>query len=83
MTTAQIKRRQQATARREEELADGHAEMRHAGYVTVSGGSAEELERSNSEVEHAGQLARLEFQRLHGEQDAGFTFTLPLCQGLR
>jgi len=83
MTTARVRRRQQASSRREEELADGHAEVRHAGYVAVSAPSAEELERSESDVEHAGQLARLEFQRLHGEQAAGFANTLPLCRGLR
>jgi hypothetical protein len=82
MTTARLRRRQQATARREEELADGHAEMRFAGYVTVSGASSEDLDRSCSDVEHSAQLARLELQRLYGEQDVGFTFTLPLCRGL-
>jgi len=83
MTTARIRRRQQAAAGREEELADGHAEMRFAGFVTVSAGSAEELERTATEVEHAAALARLELQRLYGEQDAGFTFSLPLGRGLR
>ncbi len=82
MTTARIRRRQQAAARREDELADGHAEMRFAGYVTVSARSADELERTATEVEHAAALARLELQRLYGEQDAGFTFTLPLGRGL-
>ena len=83
MTTARIRHRQQAAARREEELADGHAEIRFAGYVTVSGRSAQELERTATEVEHAAALSRLELQRLYGEQDAGFTFTLPLGRGLR
>lgn len=83
MQTARIRRRQQAAARREEELADGHAEMRFAGYVTVSASSATELERIATEVEHAAALARLELQRLYGEQDAGFTFSLPLGRGLR
>jgi hypothetical protein len=83
MTTARVRRRAQASARREEELADGHAEMRFAGYITVSGSSVAELERSATEVEHAAQLARLELQRLYGEQEAGFGFTLPLCRGLR
>lgn len=83
MTTARIRRRQQAAAGREEELADGHAEMRFAGYVAVSARTAEELERTATEVEHAAALARLELQRLYGEQEAGFTFTLPLCRGLR
>jgi len=83
MTTARIRRRQQAAARREEELADGHAEMRFAGYVTVSARNADELERTATEVEHAAALARLELQRLYGEQESGFTFTLPLARGLR
>ena len=83
MTTARIRRQQQAAARREEELADGHAEMRFAGYVTVSAASAAELERIATEVEHAAALSRLELARLYGEQDAGFTFTLPLGRGLR
>ncbi|HEX8752972.1 MAG TPA: SCO6880 family protein [Solirubrobacterales bacterium] len=83
MTTARIARRAQAAARKEEELADGHAEMRFAGYVTVSAQSAAELERTGTEVEHAAALSRLELQRLYGEQEAGFTFTLPLCRGLR
>lgn len=83
MTTARIRRRQQAAAGREEELADGHAEMRFAGFVTVSARSAEELERTATEVEHAAALTRLELQRLYGEQDAGFTFSLPLGRGLR
>jgi hypothetical protein len=83
VTTARVARRQQAAARKEEELADGHAEMRFAGYVTVSAPSVAELERTAAEVEHAAALSRLELQRLYGEQDAGFTFTLPLGRGLR
>ena len=55
LTTAQVRRRQQASARREEELADGHALLRWVGMVTVSDRSAEELERSTSNVEHAGR----------------------------
>ena len=83
MTTASDRRRAQAVTRREEELADGFAEMRFAGFVTVSARDGEELERASGEIEHAGQLARLEFQRMYGEQEAAFTNTLPLCRGLR
>jgi Putative type VII ESX secretion system translocon, EccE len=83
VSTARIRRRQEAASRREEELADGHAEMRWAGYVRTSAPSAVELERSESEVEHAAQLARLGLQRLYGEQDVAFPFTLPLCRGLK
>jgi len=83
MTTASDRRRAQAVTRREEELADGFAEMRFAGFVTVSARDADELERASGEIEHAGQLARLEFQRMYGEQEAAFTNTLPMCRGLR
>ena len=74
---------QRRRSRREEELADGHAAVRFAGYVTVSAQSDEELERHCSEVEHAAQMARLELLRLYGQQEEAFTYTLPLCRGLR
>ncbi len=44
---------------------------------------SEELERASGEIEHAGQFARLEFQRMYWEQEAAFTNTLPVCRGLR
>jgi hypothetical protein len=81
--TARRRRTSEATARREEELADGHAAVRFAGYVTVSAQTEEELERHCSEIEHAAQMARLELLRLYGQQDTTFTYTLPLCRGLR
>jgi hypothetical protein len=83
MSTARIRRRQQAASRREEELADGHAEMRWIGSVRTSAGSIDELDRAKSEVEHAAQLARLSLQPFYGEQDIAFANTLPLCRGLR
>jgi hypothetical protein len=82
MTTARIRRRQQAAARKEEELADGHAEMRFAGFISAYGPDAEAAERSYAETEHSAALARLELQRLYGEQARAFTFTLPLGWGL-
>ena len=82
-TTARTARRAQAASRREEELADGHAEMRFAGFLRTSERGERELERAESEVEHAAALARLGLQRLYGEQEAGFANTLPLCRGLR
>ena len=81
--TARRRRVAEAAAQREEELADGHAAVRFAGFVTVSARSLEELERHSSEIEHAAQMARLELLRLYGQQDAAFTYTLPLCRGLR
>jgi hypothetical protein len=81
--TARRRRMAEATARREEELADGHAAVRFSGYVTVSARSDDELEHHCAEVEHAAQMARLELIRLYGQQDQAFTYTLPLCRGLR
>jgi hypothetical protein len=77
MTTASDRRRAQAVTRREEELADSFA-----GFVTVSARTDDELERAYGDIEHAGQLAWLEFRRTYGEQDAAFANTLPLCRGL-
>ncbi len=82
LTSARKRSQQDATARREQELADGHAEFRFAGFVTVSAPDAEALERSCAEVEHAAQQARLELVRLYGQQPEAFTFTLPLARGL-
>jgi hypothetical protein len=81
LTTARIRKRAQAISRREEELASGHAGMRFAKFVTVSDPDA--LERASADIEHAGQLARLELQQMYGEQNAGFANRLPLCRGLR
>ena len=73
----------EAVACREEELAEGHAAVRFAGYVTVSARTLDELEHHCSEIEHAAQMSTLELLRLYGPQAAAFTYTLPLCRGLR
>lgn len=83
VTTARKRLQQESTARREDELANGHAEFRFAGFITVSARDADGLERACAEVEHAAQQARLDVQRLYGQQASAFTFTLPLARGLR
>jgi Putative type VII ESX secretion system translocon, EccE len=81
--TARQRQAQDATVRRESELAAGHAEVRLAGFVTVSGRDRAELRRASAEVlEHAAR-ARLQLHCLYGQQADAFTFTLPLCRGLR
>jgi type VII secretion protein EccE len=82
LTTARDRRQQEAVSRREEELSSGYAEMRFVPFVTVSALPGD-LEQAKGEIEHAAQLARLELQPMYGEQDSGFTNTLPLCRGLR
>jgi hypothetical protein len=69
--------------RAEAELADGHASYRFSAYVTVSGSGADELETACSEVEQAASRAHIELERLHAQQALAFTYTLPLCEGLR
>jgi hypothetical protein len=81
--TARQRQAQEAAARREAELAAGHAEVRLSGFVTVSGRDPDDLRRACAEVlEHAAR-ARLELHRMYGQQAHAFTFTLPLCRGLR
>ena len=81
--TARQRQAQDATMRREAELAAGHGEVRLAGFVTVSGRDENDLRRAIAEVlEHAAR-ARLELHRMYGQQADTFTFTLPLCRGLR
>lgn len=82
LTSARIRRRQQAAARREEELADGHAEVIFTSFFGVHGRGGEEAERYYSDGVHSGALARLEFQRMYGEQEAAFLNLLPICRGL-
>ncbi len=81
--TARHRQGAEATMRREAELAAGHGEVRLSGFITVSGRDRDELRQSCAEVLEQGARARLELRRLYGQQADAFTFTLPLCRGLR
>ena len=83
-TTARRRKQQQSTLRRERELAEGHQEVRFAGYVTVSARDLDELEVACDQVEQAAHQAYLDLQPLWGQQDVGFTQgALPIGRGLR
>jgi hypothetical protein len=82
LDSARRQRESEGAVRREGELADGHAEYRFSGYVTVTARDRGELELLCAETEHAAQSARLELRRLHGRQAESFTWTLPLGRGL-
>jgi hypothetical protein len=83
-TTARRGRQADAARRREQELADGHEEMRFAGFITVSGRDDDDLRAACAELEHAAQRAFLVLEPLWGQQDLGLTFSaLPLARGLR
>ncbi len=81
--TARRRQAEEATLRREAELAAGHGEVRLAGFVTVTGRDPQDLARACAEVLEHGARARLELHRMYGQQADAFTFTLPLCRGLR
>jgi hypothetical protein len=83
VTTARRSREQEALASHERDLGDGHAFYRFAGFVTVSAPDPDELERACGEIEEAAGRSFLDIRRLSGEQDVAFTYTLPLCRGLR
>ena len=81
--TARQRQAADATLRREAELAAGHTEVRLSGFVTVTGRNPEDLQRACAGVLEQAARARLELHRLYGQQAQAFTFTLPLCRGLR
>jgi type VII secretion protein EccE len=83
LATARRQRQQQALAERERELAEGHSGVRFSGYVTISCAAEAELDDAMADIEQSAQRARLELRPLLGEQAMGFTYTLPLCRGLR
>ena len=83
VSTARHARESEVLARREAELADGHASFRYAGFVTISAASEAELATTCDAVQHAAGQSRLALRRLYGDQASAYTCTLPLCRGLR
>ena len=81
--TARQRQAEESTLRREAELAAGHGEVRLAGFVTVSGRDPDDLRRGCAEVHEHAARARLELHRMYGQQADAFTFTLPMCRGLK
>jgi len=82
LATARRRREEEILARRETELADGHAQYRFAGYVTVSAADPDALEEACGRVEQAAGRAGLELRRCFGDQAQAFTCTLPMGRGL-
>ncbi|MHB1710404.1 MAG: SCO6880 family protein [Acidimicrobiales bacterium] len=82
LVTARQIREKESAETRDVELADGHAQYRFSGYVTVTADGHDELHRARAAIEQAAGQARMELRLLYGEQDAAFTCTLPLGRGL-
>ncbi|MEM8925391.1 MAG: PrgI family protein [Actinomycetota bacterium] len=81
-TGARRRREAEALDRRENELADGHAENRYSGYVTVSGSDLNEVEVAAAAIEQVAYQCPVELRRLWGEQDTAFYCTMPMAKGL-
>ncbi len=81
-TGARRRREFEALDRRENELADGHAENRYSGYVTVSGPNLDDVEVAAATIEQVAYQCPVELRRLWGEQDSAFYCTMPMAMGL-
>ena len=81
--TVRRNREQDSLAEHERDLSDGHAFYRFSGFITVTAASSEELGIACSEIEEAAGRSFLDIRRLNGEQAMSFTYTLPICRGLR
>ena len=82
LATARRRKEEEILARREVELADGHAQYRFSGYITVSAPDPDALEEACGRVEQAAGQAGLELRRCYGDQANTFMCTLPLGRGL-
>lgn len=83
VATTRRTREQESLAEHERDLSDGHAFYRFAGFITVTAESIEELGAACGEIEEAAGRSFLDVRRLNGEQELVFTYTLPICRGLK
>jgi hypothetical protein len=81
--TVRRQREAENLARAEQELNEGHQHIALSAYLTVSAATDAELAASCREVEQRAALAQLDIRREYGTQDVAFTYSLPLCRGLR
>jgi hypothetical protein len=82
LVTARQIREKEGAEHRDVELADGHAQYRFSGYVTVTADSPDELRDACGSIEQAAGQTRIELRRLYGEQDVAFACSMPLGRGL-
>jgi hypothetical protein len=83
LSSARRRRQTEGTARREEELTDGHADCRFSGYIAVSAPDPATLAGACGEIEQLASQCLLQVTRLWGQQAETFAWTLPLARGLR
>ena len=81
LVTARHTREKESVEERDVELADGHAQYRFSGYVTVTADSRDELAAACVAVEQATGQAGIELRLLYGAQDVAFACSLPVGPG--
>jgi hypothetical protein len=82
LVTARQTREKAGVEERDVELADGHAQFRFSGYVTVTTDTRAELSTARAAVEQAAGQAGIDLRLLYGAQDVAFACSLPLGRGL-
>lgn len=82
LSSARRHREEEVLIQREHELADGHAQYRFSGYVTVTAMDPDAVEDACARVEQAAGRSGIELRRCYGDQARAFTCTLPLGRGL-
>lgn len=83
LSSARRDREAEGAVRREQELAEGHAEFRFSAYVSVAAGDEAALALACAELQQSAQAAHLELRRLYGRQAEALTWTMPVGRGLR
>jgi hypothetical protein len=76
--TARERRRHADVEARERELAEGHPEFRHVGFVTVTAGDLDSLDDACARVEQAAAQSMLDLRTLAARQAEGWVASLPL-----
>ena len=79
--TARARHEQDATTRRESELAEGHSAFRFTGYLAVTADDEVSLANACSRLEQLAAQAQLELHRMYGAQQQGFICLLPAGRG--
>jgi PrgI family protein len=78
LSSARSERALLAAEQREQELVDGHRDVRFAGYVAVTARSLPELEDACATTIYEAGRARLRLRPLHGEHWPALAAVLPL-----
>lgn len=82
-STARERRRIDDVESREQELASGHPEFRHVGFVTVTAATLDELDEACAQVEQDAAQSMLDIRSLSARQGEGWVASLPLGRSVR